>query len=37
VEMRLATKVANAHGTLVIDTDDPGMPHAQTKVSFAPK
>jgi hypothetical protein len=37
VEVRMATKVANAHGTLVIDTDDPGMPHAQTKVSFTPK
>jgi hypothetical protein len=37
VEVRLATKLATAHGTLVIDTDDPGMPHAQTKVSFGPK
>jgi hypothetical protein len=37
VDVRLATKNPHAHGTLVIDTDHPGLPHWQTKVEFAAK
>lgn len=37
VDVELATKNPRAHGTLVIDTDHPGVPHWQTKVEFAPK
>jgi hypothetical protein len=37
VEVRLASTQQRAHGTLVIDTDDPQVPHWQTKVDFAPK
>jgi hypothetical protein len=37
VDVRLATKNAHAHGTLVIDTDHPAVPHWQTKVEFASK
>ena len=37
VDVRLATKNPHAHGTLVIDTDHPSVPHWQTKVEFAPK
>jgi hypothetical protein len=36
-EIRLATNDAHAHGTLVIDTDHPAVPHWQTKVEFSPK
>ena len=36
-EIRLATTDAHAHGTLVIDTDHPTVPHWQTKVEFSPK
>jgi hypothetical protein len=36
-EVRLATTDAHAHGTLVIDTDHPTVPHWQTKVEFSPK
>jgi hypothetical protein len=37
VDVHLMTKNPQAHGTLVIDTDDPSVPHWQTKVQFAPK
>jgi hypothetical protein len=37
VDVRLATKNPHAHGTLVIDTDHPSVPHWQTKVEFAAK
>jgi len=36
-EVRLASTQQRAHGTLVIDTDDPEVPHWQTVVDFAPK
>jgi hypothetical protein len=36
-EIRLASSAQRAHGTLVIDTDDPQAPHWQTKVEFSPK
>jgi hypothetical protein len=36
-EVRLASLQPKAHGTLVIDTDDPDVPHWQTVVDFAPK
>jgi hypothetical protein len=36
-EIRLASTSAKAHGTLVIDTDHPAVPHWQTKVEFVPK
>lgn len=33
----LVSTAQRAHGTLVIDTDNPGMPHWQTYVEFSPK
>lgn len=36
-EVRLASLQPRAHGTLVIDTDDPDVQHWQTVVDFAPK
>jgi hypothetical protein len=36
-EIRLATTSPHAHGTLVIDTDHPTVPHWQTVVDFAPR
>jgi hypothetical protein len=36
-EIRLAASDAHAHGTLVIDTDHPTVPHWQTRVEFSPK
>jgi hypothetical protein len=33
----VVSKAQRAHGNLVIDTDDPSVPHWQTKVEFAPK
>ncbi|MGH8277732.1 MAG: hypothetical protein ACRETH_13665, partial [Steroidobacteraceae bacterium] len=36
-ELHLASKEQRAHGTLVIDTDDAGMPRWQTEVEFSPK
>jgi len=36
-EIRLATTDPLAHGTLVIDTDHPTVPHWQTRVEFSPK
>jgi hypothetical protein len=36
-EIRLLSKEQRAHGTLVIDTDDPGVRHWQTHVEFSPK
>jgi hypothetical protein len=36
-EVRLASTQQRAHGTLVIDTDDPQVAHWQTVVDFAPK
>jgi hypothetical protein len=36
-EVRLASSQQRAHGTLVIDTDDPEVPHWQTVVDFSPK
>jgi len=36
-EVRLAATDAHAHGTLVIDTDHPTVPHWQTRVEFSPK
>jgi hypothetical protein len=36
-EVRLAASSPRAHGTLVIDTDHPSVPHWQTKIEFAPK
>jgi hypothetical protein len=36
-EVRLASTQPRAHGTLVIDTDDPEVPHWQTVVDFSPK
>jgi len=37
VEVRVASKAPRAHGTLVINTDDPAYPHWQTRVEFSPK
>jgi hypothetical protein len=36
-EIRLASTAQHAHGMLVIDTDDPQVPHWQTGIEFAPK
>jgi hypothetical protein len=36
-QLRLASSEQRAHGTLVIDTDNPGMPRWQTYVEFSPK
>jgi hypothetical protein len=36
-EVRLLSKEPRAHGMLVIDTNDPGVPHWQTRVEFSPK
>jgi hypothetical protein len=36
-EIRLASTAPRAHGMLVIDTDDPQVPHWQTGVEFSPK
>ena len=36
-EIRLAAADPHAHGTLVIDTDHPAVPHWSTKVEFAPR
>ena len=36
-EIRLAATDPHAHGTLVIDTDHPTVPHWQTRVEFSPK
>lgn len=36
-EVRLASSAPHAHGTLIIDTDHPEMPHWQTIVDFSPK
>lgn len=36
-EIRLAATDPHAHGTLVIDTDHPSVPHWSTKVEFAPR
>ena len=36
-EIRVATADAHAHGTLVIDTDHPTVPHWQTRIAFAPQ
>jgi len=35
-EIRLTSSAARARGTLVIDTDDPAVPHWQTTVEFSP-
>jgi hypothetical protein len=37
LEVRVASKAQRAHGTLVIDTNDPADPHWQTRVEFSPK
>jgi hypothetical protein len=37
VQVRVASSAPRAHGTLVIDTNDPADPHWQTRVEFAPK
>jgi hypothetical protein len=37
MEVRVASSASRAHGTLVIDTDDPADPHWQTRVEFSPK
>jgi hypothetical protein len=37
VEVRVASSAPRAHGTLVIDTNDPADAHWQTRVEFAPK
>ncbi len=37
VGLRLTSREQRSHGTLVIDTDNPGMPHWQTAVEFSPK
>jgi hypothetical protein len=37
LEVRVASSAPRAHGTLVIDTDDPAVPHGQTRVEFSPK
>jgi hypothetical protein len=36
-EIHLAASDPHAHGTLVIDTDHPSVPHWSTKVEFAPR
>lgn len=36
-QLTLASSQQRAHGTLVIDTDNPGMPRWQTYVEFSPK
>jgi hypothetical protein len=36
-EVRVATTDPHAHGTLLIDTDHPTVPHWQTKIAFAPQ
>ena len=36
-DIRLAAADPHAHGTLVIDTDHPAVPHWSTKVEFAPR
>jgi hypothetical protein len=36
-QVRLASTEQRAHGTLVIDTDNPGVPRWQTYVEFSPK
>jgi hypothetical protein len=36
-QLHLASSEQRAHGTLVIDTDNPGMPRWQTYVEFSPK
>jgi hypothetical protein len=36
-QLRLASSEQRAHGTLAIDTDNPGMPRWQTYVEFSPK
>jgi hypothetical protein len=37
IEVRVASRAPRAHGTLLIDTNDPADPHWQTRVEFAPK
>ncbi|HVN46715.1 MAG TPA: hypothetical protein VMT66_15910 [Steroidobacteraceae bacterium] len=37
IEVRVASSAVRAHGTLVIETDDPADPHWQTRVEFSPK
>jgi hypothetical protein len=37
VEVRVASSAQHAHGTLVIDTDDPADPHWRTRVEFSAK
>jgi hypothetical protein len=37
IEVRVASSAARARGTLLIDTDDPGDPHWQTRMEFAPQ
>ncbi len=37
VDVRLASSAPRAHGTLVIDTNDPADPHWRTRVEFSPK
>jgi len=37
VEVRVASSAPHAHGTLVIDTNDPADPHWGTRVEFSPK
>jgi len=37
VDVRVASSAPRTHGTLVIDTDDPAVPHWQTRVEFSPK
>jgi hypothetical protein len=37
IEVRVASSAPRAHGTLVIDTDDPADPHWQTRLEFSPK
>jgi hypothetical protein len=37
VEMRLVASDPHAHGTLVIETDHPGVPRWRTQVEFAPQ
>ena len=36
-QLRLASNEQRAHGTLLIDTDNPGVPRWQTYVEFSPK
>jgi hypothetical protein len=36
-EIRLLSKQQRAHGTLVIDTNDPGVSHWRTQVEFSPR